>query len=32
MLAIGWPLAVTELSVRDAQHPMLDHQFKGLTL
>ena len=32
MLTIPWPLAITELSARDAQHPMLDHQFKGLTL
>ncbi|MDG1109569.1 MAG: dTDP-4-dehydrorhamnose 3,5-epimerase [Burkholderiaceae bacterium] len=32
MLTITWPLAITELSARDAQHPMLDHQFKGMTL
>lgn len=32
MLSITWPLAITELSTRDAQHPMLDHQFKGVTL
>lgn len=32
MLSISWPLAITELSARDAQHPMLDHQFKGVTL
>lgn len=32
MLSITWPLAITELSARDAQHPMLDHQFKGVTL
>ena len=32
MLSIIWPLAITELSVRDAQHPMVDHQFKGMTL
>lgn len=32
MISIRWPLAVTELSARDAQHPMLDHQFKGVTL
>ena len=31
-LAIVWPLAVAELSDRDAQHPMLDDQFKGVTL
>lgn len=30
--SITWPLAITELSARDAQHPMLDHQFKGVTL
>lgn len=32
MLSISWPLAITELSARDAQHPMLDPQFKGVTL
>lgn len=32
MLSISWPLGITELSARDAQHPMLDHQFKGVTL
>lgn len=31
-LAIAWPLAVTEVSNRDAQHPMLDHQFNGVML
>jgi dTDP-4-dehydrorhamnose 3,5-epimerase len=32
MISISWPLAITELSARDAQHPMLDPQFKGVTL
>jgi dTDP-4-dehydrorhamnose 3,5-epimerase len=32
MLSISWPLAITGLSSRDAQHPMLDHSFKGVTL
>ena len=32
MLSIIWPLAITELSARDAQHPMLNHQFKGVAL
>jgi dTDP-4-dehydrorhamnose 3,5-epimerase len=32
MLAITWPLAIAELSVRDAQHPMLDNLFQGVTL
>lgn len=32
MLSITWPLIITELSARDAQHPMLDQQFKGVTL
>ena len=32
MLSIGWPLAITELSARDEQHPMLDHHFKGVML
>lgn len=31
-LAIQWPLPIKELSLRDAQHPMLDGQFTGLTL
>lgn len=32
MLSIAWPLATTEVSTRDSQHPMLDHQFIGVTL
>ena len=32
MLTITWPMAITELSARDAQHSMLDQQFKGVTL
>lgn len=32
MLSITWPLAITELSARDAQHLMLDQQFKGVSL
>ena len=32
MLSIAWPLAITEMSARDGQHPMMDHQFKGVTL
>lgn len=32
MLSITWPRAITELSARDTQHPMLDQQFKGLIL
>lgn len=32
MISISWPLAITELSARDAQHRMLDPQFKGVTL
>ena len=31
-LSIAWPLAIAELSPRDAQHPLLNAQFKGLTL
>jgi dTDP-4-dehydrorhamnose 3,5-epimerase len=31
-LAIAWPLAFTGFSDRDAQHPLLSPQFKGLTL
>ncbi len=32
MLTIAWPLQVTELSPRDAQHPMLNEQFSGVEL
>jgi len=32
LLSITWPLAVTEISARDAQHPMLDNQFRGVIL
>lgn len=31
-LVIAWPLSITELSARDASHPMLDAQTTGLTL
>lgn len=31
-LAIPWPLAITELSTRDAGHPLLDQGFTGLRL
>jgi len=31
-LSINWPQAMTELSARDAQHPMIDPQFKGVTI
>jgi dTDP-4-dehydrorhamnose 3,5-epimerase len=30
-LSITWPLTIIELSARDAQHPMLSAQLKGLT-
>jgi dTDP-4-dehydrorhamnose 3,5-epimerase len=29
-LAIAWPLAIAEISARDAGHPMLDAAFKGV--
>ena len=32
LLSIPWPLPITELSNRDAQHPMLSLQYKGMTL
>ena len=32
MISIRWPFAITELSDRDAQHPMLSHLFKGVKL
>jgi dTDP-4-dehydrorhamnose 3,5-epimerase len=31
-LAIGWPLAIAEMSERDAGHPPVGPDFEGLTL
>lgn len=31
-LAIEWPLEITELSSRDANHPMINHNFRGIAL
>ena len=31
-LAITWPLEITEISPRDATHPLLDMKFEGLLL
>ena len=31
-LSIAWPRAATELSGRDAKHPLIDANFKGLSL
>jgi dTDP-4-dehydrorhamnose 3,5-epimerase len=31
-LAIAWPLAITDLSQRDAWHPLIDSDFKGVFL
>ena len=31
-LSIGWPLPVAERSARDAQHAMINAQFRGLKL
>lgn len=31
-LAIRWPLAVAEISARDRSHPMLNSEFRGITL
>lgn len=31
-LAIAWPLAINELSVRDKAHPLVDTEFKGVRL
>lgn len=31
-LAIKWPIVITELSIRDAKHPMIDVKFKGVSL
>lgn len=32
MLAIDWPLPVTDVSMRDTQHPLIDDRFEGITL
>ena len=32
MLAIDWPIEVTESSARDRNHPMLDSQFEGVVI
>ena len=32
MLTLTWPLEITELSSRDAQHPMLSESFMGVVL
>lgn len=32
LVGIDWPLPVTEVSQRDAQHHLLDETFKGITL
>jgi dTDP-4-dehydrorhamnose 3,5-epimerase len=31
-LAIQWPITITELSVRDTNHPLIDTQFTGVSL
>ena len=31
-LDISWPMAITETSIRDANHPMLDMKFKGVRM
>ena len=31
-LAIRWPIAITELSIRDAKHPLIDAKFEGVSL
>jgi dTDP-4-dehydrorhamnose 3,5-epimerase len=31
-LAIAWPLTITELSHRDANHPLIDTKFEGVRL
>ena len=31
-LAIRWPLAIAELSARDAAHPLIDATFEGVTV
>ncbi len=31
-LAIKWPIAITELSIRDTKHPLIDTKFEGVSL
>ncbi len=31
-LAIKWPIAITELSTRDAKHPLIDTEYEGISL
>ena len=31
-LAIEWPIAITELSARDTNHPLIDPKFNGVSL
>lgn len=31
-LSIRWPITITELSIRDAKHSLLDEKFKGVSL
>lgn len=31
-LAINWPLEITDLSLKDSRHPLLDSKFKGVKL
>jgi dTDP-4-dehydrorhamnose 3,5-epimerase len=31
-LKVQWPLAVTDLSQRDKQHPLIDHNFQGISV
>ena len=32
LLAIAWPLEMTELSLKDAMHPLIDSKFEGVRL
>lgn len=31
-LSIAWPIPISELSIRDAEHPLIDAKFKGVGL
>ncbi len=31
-MAINWPIKITDISIRDANHPMIDKNFKGVKL
>jgi dTDP-4-dehydrorhamnose 3,5-epimerase len=32
MLGINWPLSITEISIKDSQHPLINSEFKGINV